>query len=115
MSQHIVNVSFDFDEDRIRKLIEDNCVRQVHNKITGDIEWSVVSEYGYGYRPNKENSKPSADELRSALRQMVSNQIDDFLIKNKDTIIDATASKLAERLSKTKVVKNLKEGLASET
>lgn len=110
MSQHIVNVSFDFDEDRIRKLIEDNCVRQVHNKITGDIEWSVVSEYGYGYRPNnKENSKPSADELRSALRQMVSNEIDDFLIKNKDTIIDATASKLAERLSKTKAVKSLKE------
>lgn len=111
MSQHIVNVSFDFDEDRIRKMIEDNCVRQVHNKITGDIEWSVVSEYGYGYRPNSINkdSKPGADELRSALRQMVYNEIDNFLIDHKDEIIDATASKLAERLSKTKAVKSLKE------
>ena len=109
MSQHIVNVSFDFDEDRIRKTIEDNCVRQVHNKITGDIELSVVSEYGYVYRSNKEDSKPGAEELRSALRQMVYKEIDNFLNDHKDEIIDAAASKLAERLSKTKAVKSLKE------
>ena len=111
MSQHIVSISFDFNEDKIRGMIEENAKEMVIGKLTTDIERAIVNSYSYYDR----NKTPDASDVRSELRSMVYNEIDEFLEKNKEAIIESAASRLAERLVKTKAAKTLKEGLASAT
>ena len=108
MSQHIVSISFDFNEDKIRGMIEENAKEMVVNKLTTDIERAIINSYGYYDR----NKTPNDSDVRSELRAMVYNELDEFLEKYKDLIIDAAASKLAERLSKTKAAKELKSKAA---
>lgn len=108
MSQHIVSISFDFNEDKIRGMIEENAKELVIGKLTTDIEKAIVNSYGYYDR----NKTPDASDVRSELRGMIYNELDEFLEKNKDLIIESAASKLAERLAKTKAAKELKSKAA---
>lgn len=104
MSTHIVNVAFDFDDDKVRKTLEESAEKKVIDTLTNDIKKAICSKsdsyYGYNAKPNDEN-------FTNGLKAIVYDEIDKVLLDNKDKIIEIAADKLAERLSKTKAAKEL--------
>ena len=106
MSQHIVNVAFDFDDDKVRKTLEESAEKKVIDNLLTDIKKAICSKsdryYYYGY-----NEKVSDENFESGLKAIVYDEIDKVLLDNKDTIIELTADKLADKLSRTKAAKEL--------
>lgn len=104
MSTHIVNVAFDFDDDKVRKTLEESAEKKVIDNLLTDIKKAICSKSDnyYGF-----NAKPSDENFTGGLKAIVYDEIDKILLDNKDTIIELAADKLAERLSKTKAAKEL--------
>ena len=104
MSTHIVNIAFDFDDDKVRKTLEESAEKKVIDNLLTDIKKAICSKSDnyWGY-----NAKVSDENFESGLRAIVYDEIDKVLLDNKDKIIELTADKLAERLSKTKAAKEL--------
>lgn len=105
MSQHIVNVAFDFDDDKVRKILEESAEKKVLDALTTDIKKSICkgADRYYGYY----ETKSLDDSFKDSLHTMVSNKIDKVLLDYKDEIINLAADKLAERLSRTKAAREL--------
>ena len=92
--EHIVQFGINIDDTAIKKAIENNVMNQVANNIRTDCMKSLVgrkdiSNYDYSQK----------------LKDMVNDNIQDFFENNKSAIIDAASDKLADKLSKTKAVK----------
>ena len=82
--EHIVQFGISIDDNKIKKTIEDNVMKQVAGAIKNDCMKALVgrkdaSNYDYTHK----------------IREMV----------NKDKIIEIASDKLAEKLAKTKAVK----------
>ena len=113
MSQHIINVAFDFDDDKVRRVLEETAERQVIDAIKKDIKAVISAKPAY-YNIDKSS-------FEAGLKELVIRQIDTLLEDYKPEIIDAAAEKLAEKLSRTKAAKNivveqvLQQGLATAT
>lgn len=99
MTQHIVNVAFDFDDKKVREILEQSAVEDVENKLLEEIKETIRGE-GY-YRATE----------KEAMKSMVSRQIDRFLEKNRDTIIEVVVERLYERISRVKKVRNVKDAV----
>ena len=106
MSQHVVNIAFDFDDDKVRKILEDSAEQQVIADIKSDIYNQLGKKrYGYGNYTKEE-----------ILNNLASKGIDSFLEDYKDEILNLAATKLADRLIRTKAVREMtKEVLESAT
>ena len=104
MSTHIVNVAFDFDDDKVRKTLEESAEKKVIDTLTNDIKKAICSKSDnyFGY-----NAKISDENFTGGLKAIIYDKIDEILLDNKAEIIELTADKLAERLSKTKAAKEL--------
>lgn len=99
MTQHIVNVAFDFDDNKVREILEQSAVEDVENKLLEEIKEALRGD-GY-YRASE----------KEAMKSMVSRQIDRFLEKNRDTIIEVVVERLYERISRVKKVRNVKDAV----
>ena len=99
MTQHIVNVAFDFDDQKVREILEQSAVEDVENKLLGEIKEAIRGE-GY-YRATE----------KEAMKSMVERQIDRFLEENRDTIIEVVVERLYERISRVKKVRNVKDAV----
>jgi len=104
MSTHIVNVAFDFDDDKVRKTLEESAEKKVIENLLKDIKKSICksSDNYYGYRVDVTD-----ENFESGLKAIIYDEVDKMLINNKDAIIELAADRLAERLSKTKAAKEL--------
>lgn len=102
MSVFSVPVVLGIDEEQIAKEIERNVERQVVNKIAKDIEDAIYDNRGY-YGDKKE-----------PLRKMVREEIMNFLEKHETLIINTAAAKLADKLSRTKAVREKAAAVAEE-
>lgn len=104
MSQHIINVAFDFDDDKVRKTLEESAEKKVIDNLLTDIKKAICSKSDnyWGY-----NAKVTDENFTDGLKVIVYDEIERVLLDNKDTIIKLAADKLAERLSKTKAAKEL--------
>lgn len=97
--QHIVNVAFDFDDKKISESIESQVHREVVNNITEEVK-KIIFEKKWGY------SSKSYDETDpTPLKKMIENRVSEVLEENKDVIIDGAMKLLADKLSRTKQVK----------
>lgn len=106
MSTHVVNVAFDFDDDKVRKTLEESAEKKVIDNILTDIKKAICSKsdrYYYGYN----NAKPNDENFESGLKVIIYDEIDKVLLDNKDKIIELAAEKLADKLSRTKAAKEL--------
>lgn len=102
MSTHIVNVAFDFDDDKVRKTLEDTAYNAVIKDIKEDIMKAVIDN------PYKKGE----GMFKEKLRYMVQDSIDSMLEDYKPEIIEAAAEKLAEKFSRTKAFKDkMKEAM----
>lgn len=96
--QHIIQFAFDFEDDKVRKSIEQN----IENQIVSNIQKQIEKEYfekRWGENP---------------VEEMVSNSVTKIISEHKEEIIDATAKLLCERLLKRKGVKEQVLGIVEE-
>lgn len=96
--QHIVNVAFDFDDKKIADSIEDQVHTEVVNNITEEVK-KVIFEKKWGHKRCYDDSDPAP------LKRIVEDRVSEILEENKDIIIDGAIKLLAEKLSRTKLVK----------
>lgn len=105
--EHIVQIAFDFDDERVRQTIENTVKKEVINGIQMDITKALLHNFGSwngAWDRSKEN----------ALVDLMRERTDEFLKENKDVILEAAAKNLSERLARSKKGKELLEGLEKE-
>ena len=95
MSTHIVNVAFDFDDDKVRSILENSAEQKVIEGLKDDC-YKVITKRSYGY-PNY--------SIDDAIKRLVEKGIDSFFEDYKDEIIAEAARILADKLVRSKAVK----------
>lgn len=101
MSTHIINVAFDFDDEKVKRSLEKSAESEILKSIKDDIVSEISKKSDIFYGVSKE------DKYRDGLRKMVKDSIDTMLEDYKDEIVYAASVRLAERLSKTKTAKEM--------
>lgn len=96
--EHIVNIAFDFDDETVKRKIEESAERQVIDKITTEIQKVICGRKYYA------DSVIDPKDL-SPLRNMVHAEVERMVSTYKDEIIEMAADKLCESLKRTKQVK----------
>lgn len=104
--EHILNIAFDFDDNRVRDVIERQACEQVISKLSKDIENALEAEATGRYY----NCGQAGDGIAAIAKARVDRIIDD----NKDIIIQEAAKQLADRLMRTKAAKNAVEAAVKE-
>ena len=94
--EHIVQFGICIDDDVIKKNIERNVQNQVVNIIKQDCMKELVGKKEF-----------SQWEYTNKIRILVEESTDKFLLEYKNEIIEVAASKLVEKLAKTKAVKDM--------
>lgn len=84
--QHIIQFAFDFEDDRIRKSIEENIESQIVSNIESQLNKQYF-EVRWGENP---------------VENMISESVKKIMSENKDKIIRTTARMLCERLIRRK-------------
>lgn len=84
--QHLIQFTFDFEDDNIRKKIESGIEKQIVSKIQDDIKRDYLTK--------KWGDDPIAN--------MVSAQVKEIVEDNKDLIIEKASKVLAEKISRKK-------------
>ena len=96
--QHIIQFAFDFEDDKVRKSIEQN----IENRIISNIQNQIEKEYfekRWGENP---------------VENMVSGTVTKIISEHKEEIIATAAKMLCERLLKRKDVKEQILGIVEE-
>lgn len=94
--EHIVQFGISIDDDVIKKNIERNVQNQVVNIIKQDCMKELVGK-----------KECSSWEYTGRIDGLITDTTNKFLETYKSEIIEIAASKLADRLSKTKAVKDM--------
>lgn len=94
--EHIVQFGISIDDDAIKKNIERNVQSQVVNAIKQDCMKELVGK-----------KECSNFEYTGRIDGLITDTARDFLELYKEEIIERTAIKLVDRLSKTKAVKDM--------
>lgn len=103
MSVYSVPVTIGVDEEKIAKAIENEVEDRVVKNITTEIKGIIYERTYYG----KETNDP--------LRQMISGQIQSILRDKEDFIVNEAAKILAEKMARTKAVKEAIKEVVEKT
>lgn len=98
--QHVVNIAFDFDDDRIKKVLEDTTVERVQKDIRQAVIDKVFSKSGW-------NLNSHADPSRDPLQEWVKREVINLLSDNKEYICKLAAKELAQSMAKSSKWKNM--------
>lgn len=91
--EHIVQFAIGIDDQAIQKRIEENAYNDILDKLMDEAKNSLPQE-GYVYVNRRVN-----------WRHLVEEQLELFVERHKDEIIDAAAEKLCESYKRTKAFK----------
>ena len=106
MSVFSVPVTIGVDEERIAREIENDVENRVVNKIYDELKKIMYKNRYYDGAPDIHNPEP--------LRDMVRHEITKVIQDKEDVIIEAAAEKLADKLSRTKAVREMAKKVAEE-
>lgn len=98
--QHVVNIAFDFDDEKVTKIAEsaiENDINSIIEKIISD-HLAPEKTYYYGW-------EKKTDRSWEALSKKIDDRIDDMLDEHKDEIIEMASNKLVESYKRTKAWK----------
>ena len=98
----VINIPVQVDEERLEDQIAKDYQQKVYKEVVDRVLKVIAQHSPYN----------SYDKVESGLKVMVYNEIDDVLDQYKEEIVDAAASKLAERLGRTKKAREILEELA---
>lgn len=90
--EHVVQIGIGIDDEAIKDSIVKNIERTILGEVKDDINKTLFIDYGYY------NRGPS---------KFLETQIEEFLEKNRDDILEMAAEKLADKLSRTKKAKEM--------
>ena len=90
--QHVVNIAFDFDDERVKKILEDTTV----DKIQKEIKQAVIDEIFEKQWSNK-HAVPDRDPLQAWATRFIK----ELIAEHKDEIIKQAAKDISERLFKS--------------
>ena len=88
---HLVQFTISIDDNHIAQMVEKEAAKAMRDEVLKVCKSHIGCERDYWG-----NSEPGP---------MLKKALDDFMKDNREEIIDKAADKLAERLSRTKVVK----------
>lgn len=101
----VINIPIQIHEEEMTKLIKQDYEEKVINEIVKYITTAIEKQgYGYGYGAKFDNG----------MLNLIQNQIGKFLDEHKDEIIQKAGNILAEKLRRTKRVKEMMEGIVDE-
>lgn len=100
--QHILNVAFDFDDEKINKRIEDNAYDDIIKMFYSDMQKVICNTRYSGYTGYKKEIIPN--DL-SPLKAIIREEVRDMLLDNKNLIIREAADGLVEYIKRTKKFK----------
>ena len=92
--EHIVQFAINIDDEKIRDVIESRAEKQIIEKITQQVT-NKLFESRWG-----KNADPT-----DPLQDWVVRQLNGFLEKNKEAIIQGAVKAVSEKLSRTKAAK----------
>ena len=101
--QHIFNIAVEFEDEHIQNMIYAKAEKEVIKKVIQDVENAI-------YEHSCWNKDDSSERNRRGVTQLIKDYTDKFFTDNKDAIIKETSKMLADRLSRTKAVKELVNG-----
>lgn len=96
--QHILQVAFDFDDERVRGIVEKAIEQDLDTIIKGIILDNLAPEK-YSYYGGKK------DRNWEVFNDKAKERIDAILLEHKQDIIDLAANKLADSFKRTKAWK----------
>lgn len=99
--QHVINIAFDFDDEKVTKIAEsaiDNDINSIIEKIITDY-LAPEKTYYYGWDKKTERSW-------KALSDKIDARIDAMINKHKDEIIEMASDKLVKSYRRTKAWKD---------
>jgi hypothetical protein len=88
---HLVQFTISIDDAHIAKMVEDEAAKAMKDEVLKVCKSHIGCERDYWG-----NSEPGP---------MLKKALDDFIKDNREEIIEKASDKLAERLSRTKIVK----------
>ena len=105
--QHILQVAFDFDDERVRGIVEKAIEQDLDTIIKGIILDNLAPE-NYSYYGGKK------DRNWEVFNDKVKGRIDTILLEHKQDIIDLAANKLADSFKRTKAWKEKAQEVINE-
>ena len=106
MSVFSVPVTIGVDEEKIAKEVQANVEEQVTNRIITETKKVMFKKRGY-YSDKYDDPEP--------LREMVKEEVKNIVMKRQDEIVEMAATALAEKLARSKAVKEVAADVAKET
>lgn len=97
--QHIVQIAFDFDDDKIRRSIESNIEKEIINNT----QEKIYKEF---FAKRWGEDKP--------IENMVFNLVTELIKSHKEEIVDMAAKSMCDRMLRRKGVKEQILGIAEE-
>lgn len=94
--EHIVQFGITIDDEQIKKTIEKNAMQQVVATFRNDIIKEMIGKNNY-----------TKSDYSTTMWNAVHKQIETFLDENREKIIEIASEKLADKLAKTKKVKDM--------
>ena len=96
----IINIPINIDEDMFNKAIENDYESKIYNEIIKKIEKALRERSGY-----------YSGRVSDGIVTLVDDQIGNIIDEYKEDIIERAATKLAERLARTKKGKEILDGI----
>lgn len=102
--EHIFNIAINMDDERIKEAVATKAEKEIMANLTREVGRVIFMRSGY-YSSDKKGYN------ENHLGAWAEGIFEEFLKKNKDAIIKATAKLLADRLARSKAGKAILENL----
>jgi hypothetical protein len=105
--EHVVQIAFDFDDQRVKDIVEKGCVDQINKELKQHvIDGLFKQEWGSSWNKHGDPNRGFQDWVEDAVK--------DVLNENRDTICKLAAHELAQSISKSskwkeKIVEEVKK------
>ena len=100
--EHIIHVAFDFDDNAVKKRLEETVERDVKENIKQYVIDQIFEKQWAGYG-RESHAKPERDPLQEWVR----DYIKELVSEHKEDICRAAAKEIVESMSKSKKWKEL--------
>lgn len=102
MATHVLNIAFDFDDDKVRDIAE----KTIEKDMDTIVKNIILDHLAPRTRTLFSNPK---DRDWNGFEELLTQRIDAILYKHKDEIIELAATKLSESYKRTKIWKQRTE------
>lgn len=105
--QHVFNIAIDFEDELVRKVIEEKAVDKIMDDIRKDVEAAIYEHY---YAPEAyRNVEEMIRKRNGRLQFWVKEQVTEILKESREEVIDRTAKELAAILARRKFAIDIAE------